>query len=136
VPAEGAPVVDLTLGSQIVEIFKEFTFEAAHRLPNVEAGHKCARLHGHSFQVSVHLTGPVRTPDGWVRDFKDISCAMSPLLDVLDHHYLNEVEGLENPTSEILAHWIWERLRPALPELSEVTVRETCNSGCVYRGES
>ena len=118
-----------------MEIFKQFTFEAAHRLPNVQPGHKCARLHGHSFQVSVHLTGPVILPDGWVRDFQDISGAMAPLLDVLDHHYLNEVGGLENPTSEVLAHWIWDRLSPALPELSEVMVRETCNSGCVYRGE-
>ncbi len=118
-----------------MEIFKQFTFEAAHRLPNVGPGHKCARLHGHSFQVSVHLTGPVSVPGGWVRDFQDISGAMAPLLDVLDHHYLNDVGGLENPTSEVLARWIWDRLSAALPELSEVMVRETCNSGCIYRGE-
>jgi 6-pyruvoyltetrahydropterin/6-carboxytetrahydropterin synthase len=118
-----------------VEIFKEFTFEAAHRLPNVEPGHKCARLHGHSFRVSVHLKGPVGADSGWVRDFSDISGAMAPLLDRLDHYYLNEIEGLENPTSEVMACWIWNRLTPALPELAEVVVRETCTSGCVYRGE-
>jgi 6-pyruvoyltetrahydropterin/6-carboxytetrahydropterin synthase len=118
-----------------VEIFKEFTFEAAHRLPNVAPDHKCHRLHGHSFQISVHVTGPVGAESGWVRDFRDINCAMGPLLQVLDHHYLNEIEGLENPTSEVLARWIWERLNTALPELSEVVVRETCNSGCVYRGQ-
>jgi 6-pyruvoyltetrahydropterin/6-carboxytetrahydropterin synthase len=118
-----------------VEIFKEFTFEAAHRLPNVAAGHKCARLHGHSYQVAVHISGPVEDPAGWVRDFADISCAMQPLLDTIDHYYLNEVEGLENPTSEVLARWIWDRLRATLPELSQITVRETCTSGCVYRGE-
>jgi 6-pyruvoyltetrahydropterin/6-carboxytetrahydropterin synthase len=118
-----------------VEIFKEFTFEAAHRLPNVAPGHKCARLHGHSFQVSVHLMGPVNPNSGWIRDFHDISCAMAPLLEVLDHYYLNEIEGLENPTSEVLARWIWKRLNAGLPELSQVMVRETCNSGCVYRGE-
>ena len=118
-----------------MEIFKEFTFEAAHRLPNVAPDHKCHRLHGHSFQVSVHLMGPIGEDSGWVRDFRDISCAMAPLLQVLDHHYLNEIEGLENPTSEVLARWIWERLNTALPELSEVVVRETCNSGCVYRGK-
>jgi 6-pyruvoyltetrahydropterin/6-carboxytetrahydropterin synthase len=118
-----------------VEIFKDFMFEAAHRLPNVSPGHKCARLHGHSFQVSVHLSGPVEAEYGWVRDFRDISDAMAPLLGVLDHYYLNEIDGLENPTSEVLARWIWERLAAALPELSEVVVRETCNSGCVYRGE-
>lgn len=118
-----------------MEIFKEFTFEAAHRLPNVPPDHKCSRLHGHSFQVSVHITGPVGVPSGWVRDFGDISCAMAPLLEVLDHHYLNEVDGLENPTSEVLAHWIWGRLTTALPDLSQVVVRETCSSGCVYQGE-
>ncbi len=118
-----------------MEIFKEFTFEAAHRLPNVALDHKCSRLHGHSFQVSVHITGPVGVSSGWVRDFGDISCAMAPLLEVLDHHYLNEIDGLENPTSEVLARWIWGRLTTALPDLSRVVVRETCSSGCVYRGE-
>jgi 6-pyruvoyltetrahydropterin/6-carboxytetrahydropterin synthase len=118
-----------------VEIFKDFTFEAAHRLPKVPPGHKCARLHGHSFQVSVHVDGVVGTQTGWVRDFADLSDAMDPLLERLDHHYLNEIEGLENPTSELLARWIWERLAPALPGLSQVVVRETCNAGCVYRGD-
>lgn len=118
-----------------MEIFKEFTFEAAHRLPNVAPDHKCARLHGHSFRVSVHLSGPVGEHSGWVRDFRDIGSAMEPVLDGLDHYYLNEIDGLDNPTSEVLARWIWDRLSSALPELSQVIVRETCNSGCVYRGE-
>jgi 6-pyruvoyltetrahydropterin/6-carboxytetrahydropterin synthase len=119
-----------------VEIFKEFTFEAAHRLPNVPPGHKCARLHGHSYRVAVHVTGPVDDRAGWIRDFADLSAAMRPVLDQLDHYYLNEIDGLENPTSEVLAQWIWERLQPALPELAQVVVRETCTSGCVYRGEA
>jgi 6-pyruvoyltetrahydropterin/6-carboxytetrahydropterin synthase len=118
-----------------VEIFKEFTFEAAHRLPNVPPGHKCARLHGHSFNVSVHIAGPVGDDSGWVRDFADLTCAMKPVLAELDHYYLNDIEGLENPTSEVLARWIWSRIHPALPELSHVIVRETCTSGCVYRGD-
>jgi 6-pyruvoyltetrahydropterin/6-carboxytetrahydropterin synthase len=118
-----------------VEIFKEFTFEAAHRLPNVAPDHKCARLHGHSYQVAVHLTGPVGADSGWVRDFRDISCAMAPLLDVLDHYYLNDIDGLDNPTSEVLARWIWDRLTHSLPGMYQVVVRETCDSGCVYRGE-
>ena len=118
-----------------VEIFKEFTFEAAHRLPNVPPGHKCARLHGHSFNVSVHIAGPIAAETGWVRDFADLTCAMRPVLEELDHYYLNEVPGLENPTSEVLARWIWNRIHPTLPELSHVIVRETCTSGCVYRGE-
>jgi 6-pyruvoyltetrahydropterin/6-carboxytetrahydropterin synthase len=117
------------------EIFRDFNFEAAHRLPNVPPGHKCARLHGHSFQVSVHLEGRVGADSGWVRDFAELRGAMEPLLDRLDHYYLNEIEGLDNPTSENLARWIWDRVAPTLPELSQVVVRETCTSGCVYRGE-
>jgi 6-pyruvoyltetrahydropterin/6-carboxytetrahydropterin synthase len=118
-----------------VEIFKEFTFEAAHRLPNVPPGHKCARLHGHSYRVVVHIAGPVDEGAGWVRDFADLSGAMRPVLDRLDHYYLNEIEGLENPTSEVLARWIWVQLQPTIPELDQIVVRETCTSGCVYRGE-
>ena len=118
-----------------MEIFKEFTFEAAHRLPNVPPGHKCARLHGHSYRVALHVQGPVGDTSGWVMDFADISEAWKPLHQVLDHYYLNEVEGLSNPTSENLARWIWRRLKPTLPRLSQVVVRETCTSGCFYRGE-
>jgi 6-pyruvoyltetrahydropterin/6-carboxytetrahydropterin synthase len=118
-----------------MEIFREFTFEAAHRLPNVPAGHKCARLHGHSFAVEVHVRGPVDPVLGWVIDFGEIKAAWAPLHEVLDHNYLNEIDGLANPTSEVLAMWIWQRLAPALPvELAAVVVRETCTSACVYRG--
>ncbi|HEY3734578.1 MAG TPA: 6-carboxytetrahydropterin synthase QueD [Streptosporangiaceae bacterium] len=116
-----------------MEVFREFSFEAAHRLPNVPAGHKCARLHGHSFRVEVHVTGPVDAKEGWVLDFADIRAAFGPLHDQLDHRYLNEVPGLDNPTSENLAVWIWDRLAASLP-LSAVVIRETCRSGCVYRG--
>ena len=118
-----------------MEIFKEFTFEAAHRLPNLPEGHKCRRLHGHSFRVEIHVRGAVIQPEGWILDFADVKNAFKPFYDQLDHYYLNEVEGLENPTSENLAHWIWQRVRPALPGLCKVVVRETCNSGCVYTGD-
>jgi 6-pyruvoyltetrahydropterin/6-carboxytetrahydropterin synthase len=118
-----------------MEIFKEFTFEAAHRLPNVPADHKCARLHGHSFHVTVHVTGDLDPRLGWVRDFAEVKEATRPLLDVLDHRYLNEIDGLDNPTSEVLARWIWHRLATRLAGLSAITVKETCTSGCVYRGE-
>lgn len=118
-----------------MEIFKEFTFEAAHRLPNVPENHKCARLHGHSFKVTIHVEGDVDAQAGWVMDFGDVKAAFQPLYDRLDHYYLNEIEGLENPTSENLARWIWARLQPALPGLSKIVVNETCTSGCVYRGE-
>ena len=118
-----------------MDIFKEFTFEAAHRLPNVPEGHKCRRLHGHSFRVEIHVRGEVDPETGWVMDFADLKRAFQPLYDQLDHNYLNEIEGLENPTSEVLARWVWQRLRPSLPGLSQVLVRETCTSGCIYRGE-
>lgn len=118
-----------------MEIYKEFTFEAAHRLPNVPAGHKCARLHGHSFLVRLCVVGEASEPSGWVMDFGDIKAAFKPLYDQLDHYYLNDIEGLENPTSENLARWIWQRLKPALPGLDRVEIRETCTSGCIYRGD-
>ena len=118
-----------------MDIFKEFTFEAAHRLPNVPAGHKCGRLHGHSFRVELWVRGAVGERTGWVMDFGDVKEAFAPLYARLDHNYLNEIEGLENPTSEVLAPWIWKHLRPRLPQLSKVVVRETCTSGCVYQGE-
>ena len=117
-----------------MEIFKEFSFEAAHRLPNVAKEHKCARLHGHSFRVVLHVDGPIGTTTGWVMDFADIASSFQPLLERLDHNYLNEIEGLENPTSEILARWIWERIKPALEPLVRVTVFETCESRCEYEG--
>lgn len=118
-----------------MEIFKIFTVEAAHRLPHAPEGHKCRRLHGHSFRIEVRVSGPVQAPQGWVQDFADINRAFQPLFEQLDHSYLNEIEGLENPTSEMLARWIWGRLEPRLPGLSEVVVRETCTAGCIYRGE-
>ncbi|MBI4082622.1 MAG: 6-carboxytetrahydropterin synthase QueD [Candidatus Lambdaproteobacteria bacterium] len=118
-----------------MRIFREMTFEAAHRLPNVPPGHKCARLHGHSYRVEVHVEGPVGAESGWVMDFADIQAAFAPLHAQLDHQCLNEVEGLANPTAEHLARWIWRRLRPSLAGLCEVAVRETPSSGCLYRGE-
>jgi 6-pyruvoyltetrahydropterin/6-carboxytetrahydropterin synthase len=119
-----------------MELYKEFTFEAAHRLPNVAPEHKCARLHGHSYRVIIHVSGEVDPQSGMVMDFADIKSAFKPIVaERLDHYYLNEVEGLENPTSENLAQWIWQRLKPPLPLLSAVEVRETCCSGVLYRGE-
>ncbi len=118
-----------------MELYKRFQIEAAHRLPNVPEGHKCARLHGHSFRIRISITGAVAEPAGWVMDFADVGKAFEPLYAQLDHHYLNEIEGLENPTSENLARWIWQRLKPELPGLSTVEVAETCNSGCIYRGK-
>jgi 6-pyruvoyltetrahydropterin/6-carboxytetrahydropterin synthase len=118
-----------------MEIYKEFHFEAAHRLPNVPAGHKCARLHGHSFHVRLTVAGDAPEPSGWVMDFADLKSAFGPVYDQLDHHYLNDITGLENPTSENIARWIWKKMQPRLPLLSQIEIRETCTSGCIYRGE-
>jgi 6-pyruvoyltetrahydropterin/6-carboxytetrahydropterin synthase len=119
-----------------MDIFKDFTFEAAHRLPHVPPGHKCARLHGHSFHVRVWVSGEVDPQLGWVMDFADIKAACQPVIDELDHYYLNEVPGLENPTSEHVAGWLWQRLKARIPLLSRVEVKETCTAGCVYAGPS
>lgn len=117
-----------------MEIFKKFSIEAAHRLPNLPEQHKCRRLHGHSFVVEIYVAGPLTAKEGWIMDFADVTRAFQPLYDQLDHHYLNDIPGLENPTSEILAMWIWTRLKSALPLLSKVVVRETCTAGCSYSG--
>ncbi|MSU42004.1 MAG: 6-carboxytetrahydropterin synthase QueD [Pedosphaera sp.] len=118
-----------------MELRKTFQFEAAHSLPNVPKAHKCHRLHGHSFRVDIVVEGECDAHRGWVMDYADISAAFDPLWRRLDHHHLNEIAGLENPTSEHVARWIWQRLRPRLPLLKEVVVGETCNACCVYRGD-
>ncbi|MDX2153135.1 MAG: 6-carboxytetrahydropterin synthase QueD [Bryobacteraceae bacterium] len=117
-----------------MEIFKAFTIEAAHWLPHVPEGHKCRRLHGHSFRIEIHVTGEVGGETGWVMDFADLKQAFQPLYDQLDHHCLNDIEDLSNPTSENLSRWIWSRLKPTLPLLSKIVIHETCTSGCVYSG--
>jgi 6-pyruvoyltetrahydropterin/6-carboxytetrahydropterin synthase len=118
-----------------MDVFRVFQIEAAHFLPNVPAGHKCARMHGHSFSVEIHVSGGVGEDTGWVMDFAELKAAFQPLFEQLDHHCLNDIEGLENPTSENLARWIWQALEPSLAGLTKVVVQETCNAGCVYRGE-
>ena len=117
-----------------MELRKIFQFEAAHYLPNLPKEHKCHRLHGHSFNVEIVVEGECDPKLGWVIDYADISTAFNPLWEQLDHHYLNEIKGLENPTSENLALWIWERLQPKLSILTAVEVAETCTARCVYRG--
>lgn len=117
-----------------MELRRTFQFEAAHRLTRVPSDHKCARLHGHSFQVELVVEGPLDPQLGWVMDYADIKAAFAPLYQQLDHNYLNDLPGLENPTSELLAIWIWQRLKPALPLLTEIVVAETCTARCVYRG--
>lgn len=118
-----------------MEIFKEFAIEAAHWLPHVPEGHKCRRMHGHSFHIEIYAEGALDEKLGWVMDFAELKEAFRTIDDQLDHRCLNEIAGLENPTSENLARWIWDRMKPTLPGLSKIVVRETCTSGCVYRGD-
>lgn len=118
-----------------VRLVHEFRFEAAHRLPMVPPGHKCERLHGHSFKIELTIAGPVDPKTGWFIDFGVVYDAWRPLYDKLDHRYLNEIEGLENPTSEHLAKWIWDRMKEPLPSLARVTVFETCDARCEYDGD-
>lgn len=113
---------------------RTFRFEAAHYLPKVPPGHKCARMHGHSYQLDVVIEGEIDPERGWLIDFADIDEQVAPIVRRLDHHVLNEIDGLANPTSELLAAWLWERLVIALPGLQEVVVSETPTSRCVYRG--
>jgi 6-pyruvoyltetrahydropterin/6-carboxytetrahydropterin synthase len=117
-----------------IEINKEFTFEAAHKLPNVPKDHKCARLHGHSYKIKLHLKGEIDPTSGWFIDFSEIKKIFKPTLNMLDHHYLNDIAGLENPTAEILAMWIWKKIKHDLPHLSAIEIMETCTSGVLYKG--
>lgn len=120
--------------SDLVELQCDFRFEAAHLLPRLPEGHKCRRLHGHSYRCTVTVKGPIDPELGWLIDFADIKAAVEPVRRQLDHYYLNEIEGLENPTSEVLARWVWQRLSPTLPHLHRIEISETCTSRCVYQG--
>jgi len=117
-----------------VELVKEYRFEAAHRLPHVPSGHKCARMHGHSFRFEIHLVGPVDPHTGWLVDFGDLDLVVMPIIDRIDHYVLNDIEGLENPTSEICARWLFDHIKRGIPQLSALTFFETCDARCVYRG--
>jgi 6-pyruvoyltetrahydropterin/6-carboxytetrahydropterin synthase len=118
-----------------VRLTKDFTFEAAQTLPNVPPGHKCNRMHGHSFKVEISVEGETDLSTGWFYDHAAISRAMNPLLELLDHGYLNEIPGLENPTIENMCRWLWERLEPLLPGLAEIVLHETPSARCSYRGK-
>lgn len=119
----------------MLELVKDFRFESAHFLPNVPEGHKCRRMHGHSFRGEVAVRGPIDPHTGWVMDFADLKQRIEPVVLRLDHYVLNEIPGLENPTSEILTMWIWKELKASLPLLYRVTIEETCTSRCHYFGE-
>lgn len=118
-----------------MRLSKSFTFEAAHWLPTFPDGHKCRRLHGHSFKFDVVVEGEVEPEKGYLIDYGDIKAAANPIVRELDHYLLNEIKGLENPTSEMIARWLFDRIKSQLPMLSAIIVYETCTSSCEYRGE-
>jgi len=117
-----------------MEIYKTLRFDAAHRLTGVPATHKCSAMHGHGFEVEIHLKGEVDPQTGFVMDFGDLAKVCEPVLEQLDHAILNEIEGLENPTSENMSVWLWNILKPQLPLLCQLVIKETATSGCIYRG--
>ena len=118
-----------------ISLTKTFDFESAHWLPTFPQGHKCRRLHGHSFRVDVVVEGEVPQEQGYLVDFGEIKAAIEPVKEALDHRLLNEVPGLENPTAEMLAVWIYGKLKPALPMLAMIRIRETCTSQAEYCGQ-
>jgi 6-pyruvoyltetrahydropterin/6-carboxytetrahydropterin synthase len=118
-----------------MRIYKEFKFDAAHRLTKVDEGHKCGNLHGHTFVVIIHLEGEVDANRGWILDFNVLRDAVEPVINRLDHAVLNDIEGLDNPTSENLSVWFWSQLKPLLPQLALVEIKENPTSGCVYCGD-
>jgi 6-pyruvoyltetrahydropterin/6-carboxytetrahydropterin synthase len=117
-----------------MKVSQAFRFEAAHRLPNVPPAHRCYRMHGHSYRVEVTLAGSIDPHTGFVLDFFEIQNALAGLIGQLDHHCLNEIGGLENPTSENIAIWLWERAKPQLPQLSTIRIYETSDSWVEYDG--
>ncbi|MEM9661049.1 MAG: 6-carboxytetrahydropterin synthase QueD [Planctomycetota bacterium] len=117
-----------------MQIFREFTFDAAHRLDHLPEGHKCGRVHGHTYRLTVHVEGEPDPVVGWIVDFAEIKRLVTDTIEPLDHHLLNDVPGLEQPTTERLAAWIWHRLHPSLPGLCKITLWENRNSGCTYTG--
>lgn len=118
-----------------MEAFVTFYFDAAHRLTQVPSDHKCRQLHGHTFKAEIYISDSLDPDKQWVMDFAEIKAVCQPVIDRLDHTYLNEVEGLENPTSEVIAEWIWQRVKPELPVLIKVIVQESPESGAVYTGD-
>jgi len=118
-----------------MNLFKIFTFDAAHKLPQLPPDHKCSKLHGHTFKVEVHINGPINEEFGWVVDYKTIKELVSPIINQLDHTYLNDIKGLENPTTENIAKFLWKKILPIMPILCKIIVQETPNSGAIYSGE-
>lgn len=118
----------------MITIYKQFTFDAAHYLPHVPEDHKCRNLHGHTYLLTVYIEDGVKTPEGWVLDFAEMKQLIKPIIGQLDHTLLNDVPGLANPTAELLAVWLWNKLKLVLPQLKRIELKETPESGVIYEG--
>ena len=118
-----------------MEIYKEFSFDSAHFLPNVPNGHKCKNMHGHTYRLRVVLQGETDPVLGWIMDFKELKDIVSPVIDQLDHKLINDIRDLENPTAENITVWIWKRIKPSLPQLSRIELYETPTTGVIYNGK-
>ena len=118
-----------------MEIYKEFSFDSAHYLPNVPEWHKCRNMHGHTYKLKVYIKGKPDPQFGWIMDFKELKDKVGPVIDQLDHQLINEVKGLENPTAENITIWIWQQIKPLLPQLSKIELHETPTTGVIYAGE-
>ena len=118
-----------------MEVYKTFAVEAARSLPNLPNEHPCRRIHGHSFKITITVEGEIDKTTGFVMDFSDIDFAFRPIHEIIDHAYLNDIKGLENPSSENLCHWIWKQLSPSLKELKQIEIKETESTGCIYKGK-
>ena len=118
-----------------MEIYKEFSFDSAHFLPNVPVGHKCREMHGHTYRLKVFIKGELDPELGWIMDFKDLKEALLPVIDQLDHKLINNIQGLQNPTAENITVWIWQQIKPSLPLLSRIELYETPTTGVIYSGE-
>lgn len=115
-------------------IYKQFSFDSAHFLPKVPAGHKCINTHGHTYFLTVYIEGDMIEKYGWVIDYTDLKNGIQPIINLLDHQLLNNIPGLENPTSEVLAIWLWNKIKPIFPGLKKIELNETPTSGVIYEG--
>ena len=117
-----------------MDLFFRFDFAAARYLPNLSASHRCHRLHGHTFHVELTIRGEVGRDTGWIVDFDDVDRIIGELKDDLDHRQLNDIPGLENPTTERVAEWLWARIVARFAGLYRVTVQEHPSRGVSYYG--
>lgn len=115
-------------------IYKQFTFDSAHFLPGVPAGHKCGNMHGHTYALTVFIGGEPEQKIGWIIDYAELKKNIQPVIELLDHQILNNIKGLENPTSEILSIWLWDKIKPLVPGLKKIELKETPTSGVIYEG--